>query len=69
MIIKELYLEKNNGEKLFRTYSDLNLKIRKTETGEIYEEAIDIEGVDYTYKETDEQIEVLYDFIPEDINI
>ena len=39
--------------RLIRTYSDADLQIRKVGTDEVYEngEAIDVEGVGYTYEE------------------
>ena len=55
MIIKELYMERTDGVKLFRTYSDKNVKIKKVGTEEIYDEAIDV--MDYEYEETELPIE------------
>ena len=51
----EFYREREDGVRLFRTYSDANLMIRKIQTGEIFEEAIDPEETlpDRTYEETD----------------
>ena len=43
-----------DGKELTRTYSD-TFKIRKIGTDEIYDDAIDV--LDYTYEETDIQIE------------
>lgn len=57
MIVKEFFKTRSDGVKLYRTYSDENFKILQVETGLIYEEAIDIENVNYTYQETDEKIE------------
>lgn len=57
MIVKEFYKIREDGVALNRTYSDKGLKIRKVGTDEVYDEAIDIEGVPYTYEETDEPIE------------
>lgn len=45
-----------NDKEYTRTYSDLGLKIRKFETDEIYDEAIDV--LDFKYEETDELVEV-----------
>lgn len=56
MIIQELFDTWENGTRLIKTYSDKNFKIRQIETGDIYDEAIDIEGR-FTYEETDEPIE------------
>jgi hypothetical protein len=57
MIVREFYETRFDGVNLYRTYSDADLKIRKVGTDEIYDEAIDIEGAPYTYKETDMPIE------------
>lgn len=57
MIVKEFFKTRKDGVNLYRTYSDINLKIRKVGTEEIYDEAIDIEGAPYTYEETDMPIE------------
>ena len=54
MIIKEFYMTRKDGVKLFKSYSDKGLKIRKVETDEIYTEAIDVETSTYTYEEVDE---------------
>lgn len=53
MIIVE-YIETENRE---RRYSDLNMKIRQIETGNLYEDAVDIIPCPYTYEETDIPIE------------
>ena len=55
MIQKELYMERADGVKLFRTYSDKQLKIKKIGTEEIYDEAIDV--MDFQYEETNIPIE------------
>lgn len=57
MVIKELYMTRNDGVNLYKSYSNENYKIRQIETGNIYEEAIDIETSNYTYEETDIKIE------------
>ena len=57
MIQKEYYATRKDGVRLFKTYSDSNKYIRKVGTDEVYSEAIDIEGVDYEYEETDTDIE------------
>lgn len=51
MIVQEKY-----SETLMRTYSDQGYQILQNETGIIYEEAIDIIPVQYTYSETEEKI-------------
>lgn len=56
MIVTELYLERPDGTRLVRTYSDARKYI--TRDGEIYEEAIDPEELGRVYEETDELIPV-----------
>lgn len=56
MIVQEFYETRFDGVSLYRTYSDSNHFIRQIETGEIYSDAIDMEGALYTYEETDELI-------------
>ena len=56
MIRTEDYGTLPDGRKLIRAYSDENFYIRQEETGFIYEEAIDVYPVRYTYTETDEKI-------------
>ena len=57
MIIREFYKTRNDGVNLYRTYSDKGLYIKQIETGNVYDEAIDIENAPYTYTETEEKIE------------
>ena len=57
MIQKEFYRQREDGVKLFRTYSTESKYIKKVGTNEEYSEAIDIEGAPYTYEETDKEIE------------
>ena len=57
MIIKEFYKERKDGVKLYKTYSDEQYKIKQVETGNVYDEAIDVENANYTYEETNEKIE------------
>lgn len=42
---------------LIKTYSDAGLMIQQEQTGAIYEEAIDVDSMGYTYIETDTPIE------------
>ena len=58
MIKREFYKERNDGVKLYKTYSDENYRIRKVGTDEIYDEAIDVFPIQYNYEETSEKIEV-----------
>ena len=52
-IQKELFGENADGVKLYRTFSDENRKILQVETGIIFDDAVDIEGTEFTYLETD----------------
>ena len=52
MIQREFYIQRDDGVKLYRTYSDAGMMIRQSETGREYAEAIDVEGASYTYTET-----------------
>ena len=52
MIRKEFYRTRKDGVRLYRTYSDAGLKIQKIGTKEYYDEAIDVGGTSYLYKET-----------------
>lgn len=56
MLRKEFFRTRDDGINLYRTYSDEDYYIVQLETGNIYEEAIDIENSDYTYDETDNKI-------------
>lgn len=57
MIKKEFYKTRKDGVNLYRTYSDEHFKIKQLETGVIYDEAIDVDFVNYTYEETTEKIQ------------
>lgn len=57
MLRKEFYRTREDGVNLYRTYSDENFMIRQNETGDLYDEAIDVENAPYTYTETDIPIE------------
>lgn len=56
MIIREFYMTRKDGVKLYKTFSDKNVYIKKQGTDEKYDEAIDIENTNYTYEETEEII-------------
>lgn len=63
MIKREFYKIRKDGVNLYKTYSDENFRIKQIETGNIYDEAIDVENANYTYIETEEKIrndEILY---------
>lgn len=55
-IVKEFYKTREDGVKLYRTYSDNDYKIKKVGTEEIYDEAIDVENASFFYEETTETI-------------
>ena len=56
MIKREFYETRADGVNLYRTYSDNGMYIRQDQTGNDYDEAIDIETAPYTYTETDKPI-------------
>lgn len=53
------YIDENGKERenLIKTYSDLGLYILQNETGEVYDEAVDVYPSKYTYSETEEYVE------------
>ena len=53
MLINEYYRTREDGVKLYRTFSDSDMMIRKDGTDELYAEAVDVENSGYTYTETD----------------
>jgi hypothetical protein len=57
MIINEFYREREDGVRLYRTYSDAGMMVRQEQTGAVYSEAVDVENSGYTYVETDTPIE------------
>lgn len=59
MIVQEEYKTRSDGVKLIRTYSDEGKRIIQNETGQVYDEAIDVETAGYTYSESEEYIEEL----------
>lgn len=56
-IITELFMTRNDGMNLYRTYSDLGMRILQVETGSIYNDAVDIDGAPYTYIEYEDLVE------------
>lgn len=50
-IVKEYFKTRNDGVNLYRIYSDAGMMILQVETGNVYEEAIDVEEAPYTYVE------------------
>lgn len=59
MIRKEYFLTREDGIKLYHSYSDNNFYIQKVGTNEIYTDAIDVETATYEYVETEIEIEEL----------
>jgi hypothetical protein len=57
MIQRVFYRTREDGVVLWRTYSDEGYLIRQVDTGELYEEAIDVEFTTHTYEETNIAIE------------
>ena len=57
MVKREFYRTREDGVKLYRTYSDEGYYIVKDQTGVEYEEAIDVKDAPYTYTESDKKIE------------
>ncbi len=53
MIRNEFYTTREDGVKLYRTFSDFGMMLRKNDSDELYAEAIDVEGCDFSYSETD----------------
>lgn len=57
MIKKEFFRTREDGVRLFKSYSDKGVYIHKIGTDEEYSEAIDVENAPYEYEETDKPIE------------
>ena len=58
MVQKEFFSVREDGVNLYRSYSDLGKMLQKVGTNEApYEEAIDVEGMNYKYVEIDEVID------------
>lgn len=60
-IVREYYLTRKDGVKLYKTYSDKDKVIRKVGTNEEYDLAIDVENSAFVYEETDKDIEKIGD--------
>ena len=56
IIVKEYFMTRNDGVKLYKSYSDNNKIIHKIGTQEEYSDAIDVEDAPYVYEETDKEI-------------
>lgn len=57
MIVRKLYTTREDGVKLYITYSDAGMKIEQSQTGILYDSAVDVENAPYTYTETNEPVE------------
>ena len=64
-IVKEQFKTRNDGVNLYRIYSDIGMQILQVETGNVYDEAIDVEGAPYTYIEYEEPTDDPEDTAPE----
>ena len=53
MIKTKFYRIREDGVRLYRSYSDKWVYIHKIGTNEVYSEAIDVEGAPYKYEDTD----------------
>lgn len=60
-IVREYYLTRKDGVKLYKTYSDKDKVIRKVGTNKEYDLAIDVENSAFVYEETDKDIEKIGD--------
>ena len=58
MIKREFYKTRKDGVNLYRTYSDEGFRIKQVETGNLYDEAIDVETAPYTYEETSDKVDL-----------
>lgn len=57
MIHTEHYMIRPDGVNLYRTYSDDGHRIVQTDTGAVYDEAVDVENSGHIYAESAEMIE------------
>lgn len=57
MIQREYYITRQDGVKLYRTYSDIGNYIIQKPTNIKYSEAIDVDNAPYIYIESEEKIE------------
>ncbi|MBO5883877.1 MAG: hypothetical protein J6Q78_05690 [Clostridia bacterium] len=55
MIVKEFYRTREDGVNLYRTFSDKGFLIKKGETDEVYDIAIDTENSEFEYCEICEE--------------
>lgn len=56
MIVREYYMTRDDGVKLYKTYSNTNHYIKQLPTEVLYDIAIDVEDAPYTYVETEDEL-------------
>lgn len=56
MVVREFYMTRSDGVDLYRNYSDAGYYIERD--GVVYEEAVDPDGTDRVYTETEDLIPV-----------
>lgn len=56
-VVKEYFMTRADGVRLYRSYSDRNFYIKQFPTLVEYAEAVDVEDAPYVYIETDKPIE------------
>lgn len=56
MVVREFYMTRSDGVDLYRSYSDAGYYIERD--GVVYEEAVDPDGTDRVYTETEDLIPV-----------
>jgi hypothetical protein len=64
-VVTEYFKTRTDGVNLYRTYSDEGKQILQIETGNVYDEAIDVENTRYTYSEYEEPTDDPEDTNPE----
>lgn len=57
MIKQDFYLKRDDGVNLYRTYSNDGHRIVQTDTGAVYDEAVDVENSGHIYVESAEMID------------
>lgn len=57
MVIRKFYAKREDGVRLFKSYSDNGYMIKQIPTGTLYSEAIDVDDAPFVYVETNILIE------------
>lgn len=68
MVVKEFYRTREDGVRLYKSYSNDGYYIQKVGTDEVYTEAIDVETAPYEYEETDMLIEREQEIFEEELD-